>query len=114
MEEAEFCNNIILIDSGKLIAEGSSGELKSKYITNSLYEIECTNIISALEIIEKESFVDDTSIFGNNIHISVNENFSNEDQIHASLSKGDNIEVIRIDKIVPTLEDVFIKLMDKN
>jgi ABC-2 type transport system ATP-binding protein len=114
MEEAEFCNNIILIDSGKLIAEGSSGELKTKYITNTLFEIECTNIIAALEIIEKEGFVDDTSIFGNNIHISVNENFSNEDQIHASLSKGDNIEVIRIDEIVPTLEDVFIKLMDKN
>jgi len=113
MEEAEFCNNIILIDSGKLIAEGSSGELKSKYITNSLFEIECTNIIAALEIIEKEDFVDDTSIFGNNLHISVNENFESEKQINDVLTKSNDIKIIRIDKIVPTLEDVFITLMDK-
>lgn len=114
MEEAEFCNNIILIDSGKLIAEGSSGELKSKYITNSLFEIECTNIIAALEIMEKEDFVDETSIFGNNLHISVNENYTSEKQIDDALNKSENIKIIRIDEIVPTLEDVFITLMDKD
>ena len=114
MEEAEFCNNIILIDSGKLIAEGSSEKLKSEYIKNPLYEIECTNIISALEIIEKQDFVDETSIFGNNIHISVNQNFRGEEQIRNTLSGKDNIQIIRIDKIVPTLEDVFITLMDKD
>ncbi len=113
MEEAEFCNNIILIDSGKLIAEGSSEKLKSDYITNPLYEIECTNIISALELIEKQDFVDDTSIFGNNIHISVNQNFKGEEQIRKALSVDDNVKVMRIDEIVPTLEDVFITLMDK-
>ena len=30
LEEAEFCNNILLIDAGKLIAEGNSKELKTK------------------------------------------------------------------------------------
>jgi ABC-2 type transport system ATP-binding protein len=114
MEEAEFCNNIILIHSGKLIAEGSSEKLKSDYITNPLYEIECTNIILALEILEKQNYVDETSIFGNNIHISVNKNFRGEEQIRSALSGKDSIKVIRINKIVPTLEDVFITLMDKD
>lgn len=30
LEEAEYCNNIILIDSGRLIAEGNPKELKAK------------------------------------------------------------------------------------
>jgi ABC-2 type transport system ATP-binding protein len=32
LEEAEFCNNIIMIDQGKIIAEGNSKELKSTHI----------------------------------------------------------------------------------
>ena len=32
LEEAEFCNNIILINEGKLIAEGNPKELKTNYL----------------------------------------------------------------------------------
>src|SRR3972149_1899601 len=39
LEEAEFCNNIIMIDQGKIIAEGNSKELKSHYIKNKMYEL---------------------------------------------------------------------------
>ena len=75
LEEAEYCNNIILINAGKLIAEGNSKVLKTEYIKNSIFEIECDKVVDSLELMEKQRFVDETSIFGNQIHIIVNDQF---------------------------------------
>ncbi len=113
LEEAEYCNNIILINAGKLIAEGNSKVLKTEYIKNPIFEIECDKVVDSLELMEKQKFVDETSIFGNQIHIIVNDQFINEDQIRSALVQK-NINVKRIDRIVPTLEDVFIHLLDKD
>jgi ABC-2 type transport system ATP-binding protein len=113
LEEAEYCNNIILINAGKLIAEGDSKVLKTEYIKNPIFEIECDRVVDALELMEKQSFVDETSIFGNQIHLIVNEKYNSKDQISSVLESG-NINIKRIDQIVPTLEDVFIHLLEKD
>ena len=110
LEEAEFCNNIILIDAGKLIAEGNPKQLKSDYLKNSIYEIESDKAIEALELFEKQNFVVETSIFGNNIHISVEEKFNDLTLIN-KICEDSGITIKRINKIVPTLEDVFIHLL---
>jgi len=110
LEEAEFCNNIILIDAGKLIAEGNPKQLKTNYLKNSIYEIESDKVIEALELFEKQNFVVETSIFGNNIHISVEEKFNDLSRIN-KLCEENSITIKRINKIVPTLEDVFIHLL---
>jgi len=113
LEEAEFCNNIILLNAGKIIAEGNSKELKSNYIKGNIFEVECSKPIAAMELLESETFIDETSIFGNNIHILVNEKFNNDTQIKTLLGSN-GIEVKRINKIIPTLEDVFIHLLEKD
>ena len=105
-------NNIILINAGRLIAEGDSKVLKTEYIKNPIFEIECNRVVDALELMEKQDFVDETSIFGNQIHLIVNKKFEDKEQIRSVLG-GNNINVKRIDRIVPTLEDVFIHLLDK-
>ncbi len=112
LEEAEYCNNIILINAGKLIAEGTSKELKTNYLKNTILEIECDKVVTAMELLEKENFVDETSIFGNQIHIIVNDKFRNKEQVKDILNRN-SISVNRINKIVPTLEDVFIHLLEK-
>lgn len=112
LEEAEFCNKILLIDSGKLIAEGTSQELKTNYLKNDIIELECNKPVKAMEILESQSFIDGTSIFGNKLHLNVNENYSGRNQIEQLLSSS-NISVSKADKIIPTLEDVFIHLLDK-
>ena len=113
LEEAEYCNNIMLIDSGELIAEGSSKELKTKYINHKIIEIECSDVIRALEILDNENFVIETSIFGNTIHLSVSESEDYETKIGRALEKVSEIKINRISEIVPTLEDVFIHLLEK-
>lgn len=112
LEEAEYCNNIILIDAGKLIAEGNPKELKSKYITSKILEVECERVVDAIEILSNQTFVEDSNIFGNTIHLNVNDNYINEMQIKNILSEH-SIKVFRISEVMPTLEDVFIHLVDK-
>lgn len=113
LEEAEYCNNIILIDSGELIAEGSSKELKSKYLEHKIIEIECSNVIAALDILDNETFVTNSSIFGNTIHVSVAENEDYKTQIKRALENKKYISIKRMSEITPTLEDVFIHLLEK-
>jgi len=112
LEEAEYCNDIILIDSGKIIAQGNPKQLKTNYIENPIFEIESSNTIEALEILEKQNFVSEVSIFGNNLHVITNNNFQDVSQINSLLIKQ-NIAPKRVNSIVPTLEDVFIHLLEK-
>ena len=113
LEEAEFCNNIIMIDQGKIIAEGNSKELKSVNIKNKMYEIESDNPVEVMEQLKNADFVDEVSIFGNNLHLSVNEKMKEKEQIISFVNQLGSYKIASIDEITPTLEDVFIHLLEK-
>ncbi len=114
LDEAEFCNDIILINAGKLVAQGNSKQLKTNYIKNPILEIETERTVESLEILEKEKWVGETSIFGNYIHVILNDNTITEQNIIHLLQEQNGIAVKRVDRIVPTLEDVFIHLIEKD
>ena len=111
LEEAEYCNNIILIDAGKIVAEGGAKELKEKYIKHRIFEIECEPVVDGMEILEKQIFTEDIAIFGNCIHVSVNKQFEDNSQLIKAL-QDNSIIVKKIQQIIPTLEDVFIHLLE--
>ena len=113
LEEAEFCNNIIMIDQGKIIAEGNSKELKSTYIKNKMYELESENPVEVMELLKNSEYVDDITIFGNNLHLSLNKKFSDGEQIISIIKSKSSYDVKSITEITPTLEDVFIHLLEK-
>lgn len=113
LEEAEFCNNIILINAGKIIAEGNPTKLKSDYIDVDIYEIECKNAAHSVEILRKATFTKEIAVFGNKIHLSVERDYNPIEQVNNLLKRYDNIEIKNIEKIIPSLEDVFVNLMEK-
>lgn len=114
LDEAEFCNDIILINAGRLIAQGNAKELKTNYIKNTILEIESDKVVESMEILEKEDWAGETSIFGNYIHVILNDNSKGEKDIKEILTSKHSIAVHRVDKIIPTLEDVFIHLLEKD
>ncbi|MFA7287784.1 MAG: ABC transporter ATP-binding protein [Melioribacteraceae bacterium] len=111
LEEAEYCNNIILIDAGKLIAEGNPKQLKTKYITDPIFEINCSNPIETMEALSKNPTVLEVSLFGNSLHALVKDTPDAKERLIEFIKPVSEIK--SIDKIVPTLEDVFIHLVDK-
>jgi ABC-2 type transport system ATP-binding protein len=112
LDEAEYCNTILLIHAGKLIASGSPLELKTKYSQNPMLEVECDKVIEALDILQREKWVIETSVFGTYIHLSVEDGEKGRILVRKILGER-NIIVKRVDGIVPSLEDVFIHLIEK-
>ena len=121
LDEAEFCGRIILIDAGILIAAGSPKELKKEYIKNKVIQLDCSDIYKAAEILEKENITDSISIFGNSLHLtmkeqirSLNELEDDEIRIITDLLSNDNdLKIYHISEISPSLEDVFLYLVEK-
>jgi ABC-2 type transport system ATP-binding protein len=112
LEEAEYCNDIILINAGRIIAGGSPQQLKQEHIKTPILEVQCSNVIEAMSIIEREPWALETSVFGTRLHVSV----QNEKLARARLPealKASGVRLERIDRIIPSLEDVFIYLLDQ-
>jgi ABC-2 type transport system ATP-binding protein len=110
MDEAEHCNTIGLIYSGKLIAVGAPTELKHKLSQYAIFEVRCSDPVEAMEMLQKEPWVTETSIFGSAFHVSISTQHAQELLIRQVLEKQ-HITVITVTKIVPSLEDVFIHLI---
>ncbi len=112
LEEAEYCNDIILIDAGKIIAGGSPKELKENYMKFPILEVQCSNVIEAMEKISNQEWAIETSVFGTYLHVSVDEEQSGREKIKQLLS-ATSIDIFNIERITPSLEDVFIYLLEQ-
>ncbi|HPW18982.1 MAG TPA: ABC transporter ATP-binding protein [Candidatus Aminicenantes bacterium] len=112
LDEAEYCNDIRLIHAGRIVAGGSPRELKTSVIRNPILEVACDRIVEALEILQKEPWVLETSIFGMSLHISVEDEEEGRRLIAARLGR-EGIAVHRADRIMPSLEDVFIHKIEE-
>jgi ABC-2 type transport system ATP-binding protein len=110
LDEAEYCNRLLLMHAGRKIAEGSPAGLKEKYLSRILWEIECAPLMTAMELLRTEDWVEGISVFGSSLHLNLNKG-AGEDDIRAFLgSRG--MTIVRLDRIVPSIEDVFINLIE--
>jgi ABC-2 type transport system ATP-binding protein len=107
LDEAEYCNDIRLIHAGRIVAGGSPGELKSKYIRNPILEVASDRPVDAMSVLQKEPWVLETSIFGTSLHVGVADEEDGRRRISERLGR-EGIKTTRIDRIIPSLEDVFI------
>ncbi len=111
LDEAEYCNHIILINTGRLIAAGSPNELKAQHITHPILEVRCSSVVNALEVVRNESWALETSVFGTNLHVMVEEEHQGKTALTRLL--GDRgISISRMERIMPSLEDVFLYLLE--
>jgi ABC-2 type transport system ATP-binding protein len=109
MEEAEYCNRLALIFRGKMVALGTPSALKRDFMTGELLLIECDPLGEAVEALQSAPDIIDAAVFGNALHLVVEDAAAAEPRIRKFLeAKG--VTVSHIEKIRPTLEDVFVSL----
>ena len=109
MDEAEYCDRLALIYRGRIVAEGMPGTLKERHMTRDVLEIEVERVVEALEVLDRYGI--ETAIFGSVLHVT-GENAGNDiPRIREALA-GAGIGAARIEKIVPSLEDVFVALIE--
>ncbi|MBF0566833.1 MAG: ABC transporter ATP-binding protein [Nitrospirae bacterium] len=134
MDEAEYCDRLALIYRGKIIAEGKPSELKDRYAGKSVLEVEVDRLNDAMDMLigtadaysgtDAVSGVDtpngtgaissmevDTVIFGNLLHCTVENPGVAVAYIREVLEEA-GIAVIRVEEIKPSLEDLFVSLVE--
>jgi ABC-2 type transport system ATP-binding protein len=109
MEEAEYCNRLALIFRGKIVALGTPSELKQKSMQGELLLVECQPLGNAVEVLQSAPDVMDAAVFGNALHLVVRDATAAIPQVKKYLSDR-SITVGRVEKIHPSLEDVFVSL----
>lgn len=112
MDEAEYCDRIAMIYKGDLIALGTSGSLKTEFMKEEIIDIECDRPQDAMDIIEGISGVKEAALFGKGIHAVAEEP---SETLMPKIRKDletQSFDVRRMEKIMPTLEDVFVSLIE--
>ncbi|OJW81249.1 ABC transporter ATP-binding protein [Thiobacillus sp. 65-1402] len=110
MEEAEYCDELVLISRGRMIAKGKPAELKS-VIPEDILEIRVEHPSEALEQLEGSGLVKEVALFGDTLHAVV------EDAEAASAAVGDflagrGLATTGITQVRPSMEDVFVSLVE--
>jgi drug efflux transport system ATP-binding protein len=115
LDEAEYCNDIILINAGKLIASGSPVNLKTQHIRNPILEVRLPqqSIVEALELVRVQSWAIETSVFGASLHVMVLDERQGRNAITRILGER-GIPMLECERIVPSLEDVFLFLLEQD
>lgn len=111
MDEAEYCDRLGLIYRGELIALGSPGELKTRYMTEDVVEVSCDRPQDALGLIEELPVVRQAALFGRGLHVTVVRTGEAIPAIEAKLAEA-GFRAARPEQIVPSLEDVFVSLIE--
>jgi ABC-2 type transport system ATP-binding protein len=112
LDEAEHCHRIALIHAGKLTALGTVDELKSVFARRAVLEVAAPRVAEALDVLAGESWVHEISAFGTRLHVIVDDAEEGRRRILERLHATGNAPV-RVDRIVPSLEDVFIHHVEK-
>ncbi len=107
LDEAEYCHRLALIHAGRLVALGTVSELKSVFSGDAVLEVTAPRAGEALEAIDSAPWALETSVFGTRIHVVVEDADEGRKQIEERLG-GAGIGPVAIERILPSLEDVFI------
>lgn len=107
MDEAVLCDDIALIQGGKILSIDTPAGIVSKF-PEPLYAVEGSDIGKLLQDISLVKGVRSSFSFGDAIHVTMADGGS--DQLQRGLEKL-GYRDIDVKTIVPTIEDCFIRLM---
>jgi ABC-2 type transport system ATP-binding protein len=109
LDEAERCGRVALIQDGRIVALGSPAELKAG-VRSRIFMIEAAPYLAARQALREDQTVQKMIPFGLSWHV-----FLASDAAAQNLKErlgGTALEIRRFEPVAPTLEDVFISVME--
>lgn len=106
MDEASRCDRIALMNEGRILGIDTP-ENMVKAFDLPLYGVKAKNMFALLEVVRKQSGVLNCYPFGEMHHLVADASF-NAEEMKKTLA---NVDGFCIEPVVPTIEDMFIKLM---
>jgi len=117
MDEAEYCDRLALINQGRIIALGTPAELKSGYMREDVWELETDSFMESLNLLRdatatgRPPALKEAAVFGNTLHVTAAKGEDLSSPLRTFLDSH-GISAKRIEKIEPSLEDVFVSLIE--
>jgi ABC-2 type transport system ATP-binding protein len=111
MDESEYCDRLGIIYRGRLVALGAPRELKARHMNEAVLEISCDRPAEAMGLIERLPVVREVALFGSGLHAVAADPAAATSAIQGALATA-RLSPARIERITPTLEDVFVSLIE--
>lgn len=111
MEEAEYCNRLVLMNRGKVIALDEPAGLRAR-MDEPLLELRTSAPPRAVEALKQMDCVFEAAMFGRMVHAVVADEAKAEAAITTTLAEQ-SIPLESIQRVPPSLEDVFVALVRK-
>lgn len=108
MDEASLCNEVALMQNGKLMTTGTPKEITGSF-KQTILAVQSQNMFQLLQDLSASNEVDDVYSYGEFHHAVMKKNYSNESLLHFLESKGNN--KITMHPVTPSIEDCFMQLM---
>ena len=112
LDEAERCHRVALIHAGRLATIGTIPDVKQAFAGRPIVEIRTDRPVDAMQALDAMPDVEKTSLFGVALHAVLRSETVNVDAIAARLREA-GLRVDAIERVVPSLEDVFLDVVDK-
>jgi ABC-2 type transport system ATP-binding protein len=107
MDEAEHCQSLAFIQRGRLVAMGSPQEIKTQEMHGQVLEVDCDQPEVAVPILRQLGLFEEVTLYGALIHVVTTAPSEHQPLIEQAL-RDKEVHVAAIDRIAPSLEDVFI------
>ena len=112
MDEAEYCHRLALMSRGKIVAMGESAVLKKELQVHALLNLESSDPLESMKILERLNGVQEVAVFGSGLHVSVRDPDASLPGIRRALEEK-NIAVRRLESIDPSMEDIFVATIEE-
>jgi len=113
MDEAELCDRVALINYGRLVAAGTPTELKRKAVGGERIELVTVDLSKTQAMLKDSGFVRGIEVSDGAIRLIVDEAASAIPKL-TSFLREHGVEVLRVRQLQPSLEDVFIMLVQES
>ncbi len=111
MDEAEHCNTIGFIYYGNLLTLDTPNNMREKAIDGDIIEIKVNDTLKTIEILKTKDKVREASVYGAGVHALVETDLPLTELEHYLIKH--EIGLSSIKKVKPSLEDVFIFLVNE-
>ncbi|ACL03721.1 ABC transporter related [Desulfatibacillum aliphaticivorans] len=111
MEEAEYCHRLALIYKGRIVAMDAPHRLKTQMLDVSVLDVRCRRPQEVIDAIAAMDAVQDAALFGAGLHVKAGDPDKAKKAITDLLEKR-NLGSFSVEKILPSMEDVFVSLIE--
>jgi ABC-2 type transport system ATP-binding protein len=112
MDEVEHCDRIALMNEGKIVKIGTIEEIKRQTFETGIFEVEPDDVIRAYKtLIQHAEKIGTISLHGGSLHIALEKDPDTYLNTIENLLKEAQVKIIKIKKIEPSMDDVFVKII---